>query len=280
MVGHARRLVVMSPVRRRVLAALVLVVLVAAGVLVLPRIGDRGRAGGLATTAAAPQDQPGPVLLVPGYGGGTAGLEVLAGRLRAAGRQAVVVRPPGDGTGDLRAAADAVGAAADAALAAGAPSVDVIGYSAGGVIARLWARDNPDRVRRVVTLGSPHHGSRVAAAGAFYAPAACPTACQQLVPDSALLSELNDGDETPDGPRWTSVWTAQDEIVTPPQSARLDGALNVVVQDVCPGLAVPHGRLPTEPVVVGIILRALSTAPPAQPADCAALQSAGREPLR
>ena len=273
--GHGRGAVVVSPVRRRLLAGLALLLLVAVAAVVLPRLGD-GRSTVAPPSAAAPQDVPGPVLLVPGYGGGTAGLEVLAGRLRATGRDAVVVPAPGEGTGDLRLAAEAVDEAADRALAAGAPSVDVVGYSAGGVVARLWARENLDRVRRVVTLGSPHHGSRVAAAGALYAPAACPTACQQLVPESRLLSDLNDGDETPDGPQWVSVWTAQDEIVTPPDSARLDGALNVVVQDVCPGIAVPHGRLPTEPVVTGIVLQALSAAPPVPPADCAALRAAGR----
>lgn len=263
----------MSPVRRRLLLGLALLVALAVAAVLVPRLQGSPVAPSVAT---APQDVPGPVLLVPGYGGGTAGLEVLAGRLRAAGREAVVVPAPGDGTGDLRLAADAVGAAADRALAGGAPSVDVIGYSAGGVVARLWARDNLDRVRRVVTLGSPHHGSRVAAVGALYVPGACPTACQQLVPESRLLSDLNDGDETPDGPQWVSLWTAQDEIVTPPDSARLDGALNVVVQDVCPGLALPHGRLPTDALVTGIVLQALSTQPPALPTDCAALQAAGR----
>ena len=235
-----------------------------------------GRSGGGAGPLAQPQQQPGTVLLVPGYGGGTAGLAVLARALRAEGRPVALVRLPDNGTGDLRGSAQAVEAAAEQALAAGAPSVDVVGYSAGGVVARLWARDNADRVRRVVTLGSPHHGSRVAAAGALYAPAACPMACQQLVPESSLLSDLNDGDETPAGPPWVSLWTAQDEIVTPPESARLEGAVNVVLQDVCPGLALTHGRLPTEPAVTGIVLQALSVASPVPPTDCAALQAAGR----
>ena len=266
-------MVEVSSQRRLLLAVLAVLAAVGAAALVLPRLAGDAIAP---PVTAAPQDRPGPVLLVPGYGGGTAGLEVLAGRLRAAGREAVVVPAPGDGTGDLRVAADAVDAVVDRVLAGGAPSVDVVGYSAGGVVARLWARDNADRVRRVVTLGSPHHGSRVAAAGALYAPAACPMACQQLVPESSLLSDLNDGDETPAGPQWVSLWTAQDEIVTPPESARLEGAVNVVLQDVCPGLALPHGRLPTEPAVTGIVLQALSVASPAPPTDCAALQAAGR----
>jgi triacylglycerol esterase/lipase EstA (alpha/beta hydrolase family) len=216
------------------------------------------------------QSAPGPVLLVPGYGGSTGSLEVLATALRAAGRAATVVALPGDGTGDLRASA----AALDAAVrATGAASVDLIGYSAGGVSVRLWVADNPGRVRRVVTLGSPHHGTKVAAVAAVLAPGACPPACRQLVPGSQLLERLNDGDETPDGPQWLALWTSQDETVTPPDSARLDGAVNVALQDVCAGISVAHSALPTAPLVQGLVLQALSTrdiAPPS-PADCPAL---------
>lgn len=219
---------------------------------------------------AADQARPGPVLLVPGYGGSTASLEVLAGALRTKGRTAEVVRLPGDGTGDLRQAAAALDAVAQRLLAGGAPSVDVVGYSAGGVVARLWARDHAAQVRRVVTLGAPHHGTGVAALGAVLAPGACPLACQQLVPGNALLDELNKGDETPAGPEWLSLWTEQDEVVTPPDSARLAGATDVALQQVCPGLQVGHGELPRDPTVTRIVEQALDapsiTAP--TPAVC------------
>ncbi len=71
----------------------------------------------------------------------------------------------------------------------------------------------------------------------MFASGACPSACQELVPGSRLLDGLNAGDETPDGPGWMSVWTDQDTVVTPPDSARLAGAVEVVVQEVCPGAA-------------------------------------------
>jgi triacylglycerol esterase/lipase EstA (alpha/beta hydrolase family) len=199
------------------------------------------------------QDRLGPVLLVPGYGGSTSALQVLAERLRGAGRTAVVVTLPGDGTGDLRTAADVVGELAASAVAAGAPSVDVVGYSAGGVTARWWiAEGGGDAVaRRVVTLGSPHHGTQLAGLGAGFG---CPAACRQLAPGSDLLRTLNSGDETPQGPRWTSVWTDQDEVVTPPDSARLDGATPVVVQRVCPGTTLTHEDLPRSPLVAAVVL--------------------------
>src|SRR6185503_3128182 len=93
----------------------------------------------VATTAAShgtrpDQSRPGAVLLVPGYGGNAASLSALAARIRATGRTATVVSLPGDGTGDLQAQAAALN---DAVNRAGGP-VDVIGYSAGGVVVRLW----------------------------------------------------------------------------------------------------------------------------------------------
>lgn len=257
----------MSPARRLLLSCLAVVAAVVAVVAVVAAVlgpGDRADV----PLVAVPQDQPGPVLLVPGYGGSTSALEVLAVRLRAEGRMASVVLLPGDGTGDLAASADVLDVAVEAALAGGAPSVDVVGYSAGGVVARIWA-DGPGRgqARRVVTLGSPHDGTDVAGLAARFAPGACPPACMQLVPDSDLLDELA---PTPDGPAWLSLWTSVDEVVTPPDSARLDGAINLVLQDLCPGSRTTHGDLPRDPAVQGVVLAALGATPLAVPATCPA----------
>src|SRR5436305_745156 len=90
-----------------------------------------------------------------------------AARIRATGRAATVVSLPGDGTGDLAAQAATLDAAVTAERQRGAPSVDVIGYSAGGVVARLWVAryTGAQAARRVVTLGSPLHGAQLAATG-------------------------------------------------------------------------------------------------------------------
>jgi triacylglycerol lipase len=264
----------LSP-RRRALVLGVLLTLVAGATVVVAWAGvrvavDRSRG------SAPAQDRPGPVMLVPGYGGGTAGLRVLADRIRAAGGRATVVELPGDGTGDLRQQARALDRAVAGALRGGAASVDVIGYSAGGVTARLWAHehDGMRKARRIITLGSPHHGAEIATAGEAFAPGVCPLACQQLVPGSALLATL--GGRAPDRPAWMSIWTTLDETVTPPDSARLDGAVNVPLQRVCSDARTGHDELPIDRLVTGIVLRALGPAPlrPPGPADCAPLRSA------
>jgi triacylglycerol esterase/lipase EstA (alpha/beta hydrolase family) len=233
------------------------------------------RASGSAP-APVSQQTPGPVLLVPGYGGATSALQDLAQQLTDAGRDATVVDLPGNGTGDLSAAADALDTAARAALQrTGADSVDVVGYSAGGVIARLWVADDGAAVaRRVVTLGAPHHGTTLADLAGRLAPDQCPEACRQLTTDSDLLRRLNAGDETPDGPTWVSIWTTQDETVTPPDTARLDGALNVTVQSVCADVQVSHGGLPRDPVVTAMVVAELGAGDPVAltAADCTRLR--------
>jgi hypothetical protein len=162
-------------------------------------------------------------------------------------------------------------AAVQRALQAGAPSVDVIGYSAGGVVVLLWARDDngSHKARRIVTLGAPFHGTRLAAAAEGFVPGACPAACQQLVPGSPLLAQL-DHTAVPNRPRWLSLWTTGDEVVLPADSARLAGAINVPIQSVCPGHQVSHTHLPTDPVVISLVLQAIGRGPiaPAGAAAC------------
>jgi triacylglycerol lipase len=250
----------MSPRRRLLLALVAGAVLVAAVVVVGRLVATRGPA--VAPDARPAQDVLGPVLLVPGYGGAGAALEPLAGRIRATGRTATVVALPGNGTGDLAAQVDALNRAVDGALAAGAPSVDVVGYSAGGVVAGLWiARDDgAAKARRVVTLGSPLRGTTLAGSAVAFAPDACPVACRQLAPGSAEVRELATagvGRRLP----WLSIWTTADQTVTPPDSARLDGAVDVALQDACGSGPVSHGQLPGDPSAVALVLRGLSVAP-------------------
>jgi triacylglycerol esterase/lipase EstA (alpha/beta hydrolase family) len=262
------------PRRRRLLGIAVAVIVLggAAGIAVAASRGSQPGQGTTAGQAAPAQNRPGPVLLVPGYGGSTASLDVLASRIRASGRSATVLALPGTGTGSLITDAALLNSAVDDALAHGSPSVDVIGYSAGGVVALIWARrdDGMAKARRIITLGSPFHGTSLAAAAQAFVPGACPVACQQLIPGSSLLDSLNVASAA-GLPRWLSLWTTDDQVVSPPTSARLPGAIDVPVQSVCPAVSISHSQLPTNPDVTAMVLQAISTAPLGQPtsADCA-----------
>jgi len=258
----------LSPRRRLLLSALAVAV-VTAGVLV-----------GVRVTRGQPQAVPGragDILLVPGYGGSQTSLDQLAARIRATGRTATVVQLAGNGTGDLTVQAQVLDGYVNRAIGAGSGPVTVIGYSAGGVVAWLWdvAYGGPARVGTIITLGSPLHGARIAAVGAAYDPGECPVACQQLVPGSALLTQLQQSAQP--RPPWLSLWSTDDQTVDPPDSARQPGAVNVPLQSVCPGVDIQHSQLPTAPLVVGIVLRTLAsgrvTAPDAS--DCGAMQALG-----
>ncbi|MDP9117785.1 MAG: lipase [Actinomycetota bacterium] len=256
----------LAPARRRLVvvlaAALALGVLISVGVALLPSPAHPRR--------PVQQAVPGPLLLVPGYGGSVASLQPLASYLRAAGKDVSVVTLPGDALGDLDAQAVALGRAVSAALQrTGASSVDIVGYSAGGVVARLYARSHGGAAvaRRIVTLGAPQHGTQLAALGTLV-PGSCPVACEQLAPGSVILTALNAGDETPAGPLWESVWTTHDDVVIPADSARLNGATNLTVQSLCPADSVDHTGLPRDPVVERIVAAALGVTQTLPPRGC------------
>jgi triacylglycerol lipase len=223
-----------------------------------------------ARTVGPAQDRLGPVLLVPGYGGDTGSLDRLASRIRAEGRRAIVLELPGAGTGSLLADAALLNATVARLMRAGAPSVDIIGYSAGGVVALLWARhdDGAARARRIVTLAAPFHGTELAAVARALVPGECPAACRQLVPGSSLLAGL-DVASGAGLPPWLSLWTADDKVVTPPASARLAGAIDVPVQAVCPALTLSHTQMPGDPAVINMVLGAIGRSPLVQPTPAA-----------
>lgn len=249
----------LAPARRRqliVLAAVLAVAVLSVAAWLLLRPG----------AAEVSQSEQGPVVLVPGYGGRVASLAPLVATLQEQGRETRVLEPVDGGTGDLRAQAVRLAELVEVTLAdTDATSVDLVGYSAGGVVARLFVREEggADVVRRVLTIGSPHHGTD-AAALALEAAGSCPLACEQLAPDSDLLRRLNSGDETPDGPQWATVRSDADTVVTPTESALLEGAVNVRVQALCDA-ATSHGELPGDPVTAALLESALGTTDPVEP---------------
>ncbi|MDQ1487239.1 MAG: triacylglycerol lipase [Actinomycetota bacterium] len=224
-----------------------------------------------------PDNQPGPIILVPGFGGSDEMLAALAQRLRNAGRTTILLAIPNNATGDLRSQAALLGARVAGELKAGAPSVDLVGYSAGGLVVALFVADHPQDVRRAVAIGAPFHGTNIAGLAAGLVPSMCPTACQQMVPGSPLLPMLDAAQPARSGVPWMSMWTAHDQIVQPADSARFAGADNIALQNVCADDAVTHIDLPADPLVAGLTLKALGVAamPSPSASDCSGLRSLG-----
>lgn len=240
-------------------AALAIVVLaVGGGVFLL----HNNEPAALATKSEAPEVVPTKrtVLLIPGYGGGQSQLRLLGGKLNAAGIRWELV-DVGDGQGDLNGYAGQVEQRA-AELKSQGYAVDLIGYSAGGITARIAATENPDEFRRVITLSAPHEGTTLADLGAAFGE--CPKACQQLRTDSPLLADL----EPVADKSWLSIYSNTDEVIRPAESSRLTGAVIRPIQNSCPEAVVRHGDVPTHRQTTAIVIAFLENEP--LPAKCVA----------
>lgn len=196
------------------------------------------------------------VLMVPGYGGGESELRGLGSKLAAAGIDWAII-DVGDGKGDLKKYARKVRNRA-AKLRATDHAVDLIGYSAGGITARIAATSHPDDFRRVVTLSAPHHGTALAELGAVFGE--CPKACQQIRPGSRLLDWLEGRFEGPDSD-WLSIYSSTDKVIRPPRSSELDGAEVESIQETCTDVKVRHGEVPKHRQTAAMVVAFLDGQP-------------------
>ncbi|WP_406283347.1 esterase/lipase family protein [Embleya sp. NBC_00896] len=135
----------------------------------------------------------------------------------------------------------------------GADGVHVIGHSLGGLIARYHAQrlGGDALVRTVVTLGTPHHGTRTARLLSAH------PLVRQLLPDSPVIAEL--AEPAPGcATRFVAFWGDLDPFVLPLCSGAIDhpdlDATNVLV----PGAG--HVTLVAHRPVVDEITRLLSAA--------------------
>lgn len=107
----------------------------------------------------------------------------------------------------------------------GAQRVVILGHSMGGLVARGYlARHTAARVACLITLGSPHRGSELAAAGPG-------RNARQMRPGSAWLAAMASW-PLPQGLPVTAIYSAHDNFVVPQAAQRLEGAENVVLKGV------------------------------------------------
>jgi pimeloyl-ACP methyl ester carboxylesterase len=101
----------------------------------------------------------------------------------------------------------------------GADSVDIVAHSMGGLVARRYIEqmDGGLRVRRLITIGTPHRGTGWARM--VFGPAG-----RDLAPPLSTVG--GHGQEpiahsAPEGVLYTSIWSRCDNLVMPPESAQL-----------------------------------------------------------
>jgi triacylglycerol lipase len=99
----------------------------------------------------------------------------------------------------------------------GAEEVDIVAHSMGGLATRWYLLSrHPTPVRRVVFLGSPHHGT-------LAAHLAWGAGGDEMTPGSDFLDALNGAPPVPDGVEAITVRTPIDTRVVPGESALLPG---------------------------------------------------------
>jgi len=134
--------------------------------------------------------------------------------------------------------------------ATGYERIHIVGHSMGGLIARYYIQrlDGDARIHTLVTMGTPHAGTR--AAHLLPLPV-----IQQMRPGSPLLEEL-----TQPAPqvstRMLALWSDLDQMVVPKQAARIEhpdlDARNVLIK------GVGHLAFPVDRTVVHEIVTALA----------------------
>ncbi|HEX9182108.1 MAG TPA: alpha/beta fold hydrolase [Burkholderiales bacterium] len=103
--------------------------------------------------------------------------------------------------------------------ACGTSKVIIVAHSLGGLAARAWCArlGGSSRLARLVTIGTPHHGSRLA-------PLVVGTCAAEMVPGSEWLLQLEADERRAPALPLTCILSRHDSMVAPQDSALLAGA--------------------------------------------------------
>jgi len=223
-------------------------------------------------------DKPNPVVLVHGLGAtASENWHVLAPHLAEQG-YCVYARtygmdpryPSRGGLRPMQESAAELAAFVDEVLAAtGAAKVDLVGHSEGAIMPRWYLKflGGAAKVDHFVGWAGPNHGTNIWGITELrtlipgwdgYMGAYCGS-CPQFMPGSDFLTELNAGDETPGQVHYTVIVTKYDELVTPYQTSFLDGAENLVLQEIDPSNYAGHASMAADPLTFALTLKALQS---------------------
>ena len=188
-----------------------------------------------------------PIMFVTGTGAsGDEGYLIGQDGFKASGHPVCYVNFPDFTTADIQISVQYLVNGLRNEFALAHRKVAVFGISQGGLLPRFALTYWPDlrrKVSDVLAAAGTQHGTTVF--GGCSAANPCAPANWQQLHGSKLLRALNSQpDETPGNVSYTTVRSLTDETVQPqggkhPTSA-LDGASNIVIQNVCPGRTTTH----------------------------------------
>ncbi|MET9414495.1 alpha/beta fold hydrolase [Streptomyces klenkii] len=230
----------------------------------LPAAGDTPDTPALHESVKTEQEGHLPVLLLHGFIDNRSVFVLLRRSLRRHGWKQVESLNYSPLTCDIRTAARLLGRhVEDICARTGQQRVDVVGHSLGGLIARYYVQrmGGDVRVRVLVTLGTPHAGTRAASLLPAH------PLVRQMRPGSDVVAEL--AGPAPDcATHFISFWSDLDQLMVPVECARIDhpdlSVRNVRVT------GVGHLALPVHWEVAAGIRQALTTEETAEDASGAA----------
>ncbi|WP_314224667.1 esterase/lipase family protein [Streptomyces zaehneri] len=211
------------------------------------------RPTGAEDPAQLPTKAPLPVVLLHGFIDNRSVFVLLRRSLAQHGRHRVESLNYSPLTCDIRTAAELLGRHIEEICErTGSSQVDVVGHSLGGLIARYYVQrlGGDGRVRTLVTLGTPHSGTRVAPLANAH------PIVRQMRPGSELIEELSrpaPGCRT----QFVSFWSDLDHLMDPLESACVEHP-DLLVQNVRV-TGIGHLALPVHPAVATGIRQALDT---------------------
>ncbi|WP_406439632.1 alpha/beta fold hydrolase [Streptomyces sp. NBC_00631] len=207
-------------------------------------------------TARLPVAAAPPVVLLHGFIDNRSVFVLLRRTLAQHGGQRVESLNYSPLTCDIRTAAELLGRHIEEICErTGSGRVDIVGHSLGGLIARYYVQrlGGDLRVRTLVTLGTPHAGTRVVPLADAH------PIVRQMRPGSQVIEELTrpaPGCRT----RFVSFWSDLDSLMEPVETARIDHpdlmATNVRVT------GIGHLALPVHPAIATGIRQALDETHP------------------
>ncbi|MEU6403497.1 alpha/beta fold hydrolase [Streptomyces sp. NPDC046985] len=209
--------------------------------------------------AQLPAEAKPPVVLLHGFIDNRSVFVLLRRSLAQHGRHRVESLNYSPLTCDIRTAADLLGRHIEEICErTGSDRVDVVGHSLGGLIARYYVQrlGGDLRVRTLVTLGTPHGGTRVAPLANAH------PIVRQMRPGSELIEELS-GPAPGCRTYFVSFWSDLDHLMDPLESACVEHpdlrGENIQVS------GIGHLALPLHPTVASKIRQALDTVRPGDP---------------
>ncbi|POX40299.1 lipase [Streptomyces sp. Ru73] len=202
-----------------------------------------------------------PVLLLHGFIDNRSVFVLLRRSLRRHGWRHLEALNYSPLTCDIRKAAELLGRhVEDVCARTGHRRIDLVGHSLGGLIARYYVQrlGGDARIRTLVTLGTPHGGTRLAALLPAH------PLVRQMRTDSDVIKEL--ARPAPNcRTHFVCFWSDLDQMMVPAETARIDHpdlrTRNIHVS------GVGHLAFPVNGVVAAGIREALASPDPTNPAQ-------------